>query len=91
MAAFFANCNEQDKFQVRSWLRNHGLIEFPESSVKTYAYLDERGELLYEVIRSDTNEGKSFKVRRPLGNGGWVNCIKADAKRNLQASRIVLR
>ena len=90
LAAFFANCNEQDKFQVRSWLRNHGLIEFPESSVKTYAYLDERGELLYEVIRSDTNEGKSFKVRRPLGNGEWALSIKADAKRNLQASRIVL-
>lgn len=38
--------------------------------VATYAYTDEQGELLYQVVRT---EPKGFFQRRPSGNGGWVN------------------
>jgi hypothetical protein len=37
--------------------------------VTTYPYHDERGDLLYEVVRF---EPKSFAMRRPDGAGGWV-------------------
>jgi hypothetical protein len=37
--------------------------------VATYPYMDENGELLYEVVRYDP---KDFRQRRPDGNGGWV-------------------
>jgi hypothetical protein len=37
--------------------------------VETYPYVDERGELLYEVIRYDP---KDFRQRQPDGNGGWI-------------------
>jgi len=36
--------------------------------VDTYGYTDEAGELLYEVCRFDP---KTFRQRRPDGNGGW--------------------
>jgi RecA-family ATPase len=35
----------------------------------TYQYTDETGELLYEVLRY---EPKTFRQRRPDGNGGWI-------------------
>lgn len=34
-----------------------------------YRYVDEAGDLLFEVVRFD---GKEFRQRRPDGNGGWV-------------------
>lgn len=37
--------------------------------VDRYRYLDEAGELLYEVLRL---EGKQFRQRRPDGQGGWI-------------------
>jgi 5S rRNA maturation endonuclease (ribonuclease M5) len=37
--------------------------------VATYPYTDERGELLFQVVR---REGKRFTQRRPDGDGGWV-------------------
>src|SRR5262249_30879447 len=37
--------------------------------VETYNYTDEDGALLYQVVRL---EPKSFRQRRPDGNGGWV-------------------
>lgn len=36
--------------------------------VDTYDYVDERGELLFQVVRLDP---KGFRQRRPDGNGGW--------------------
>ena len=35
----------------------------------TYQYTDETGVLLYEVLRY---EPKTFRQRRPDGNGGWI-------------------
>ena len=37
--------------------------------VKTYDYTDEKGDLLFQVVRFDP---KDFKQRRPDGQGGWV-------------------
>jgi hypothetical protein len=37
--------------------------------VATYDYTDERGALLYQVVRS---EPKGFRQRRPDGRGGWT-------------------
>lgn len=47
--------------------------------VATYNYVDEQGELLYQVVRY---RPKGFKQRRPDGNGGWVW--------NLQGTRRVI-
>ena len=38
--------------------------------VAEYNYTDERGELLYQVIRT---EPKGFFQRRPDANGGWID------------------
>jgi hypothetical protein len=37
--------------------------------VAEYPYLNEKGELLFQVVRY---EPKEFKQRRPDGNGGWM-------------------
>lgn len=37
-----------------------------------YDYVDERGELLYQVLRFGTGDGKDFRQRRPDGRGGWT-------------------
>ena len=41
----------------------------PPLIVATYDYTDERGELLYQVVRQ---EPKDFRCRRPDGTGGWT-------------------
>lgn len=41
----------------------------PPRIVATYGYTDERGELLYQVVRQ---EPKDFRCRRPDGKGGWA-------------------
>jgi len=46
----------------------------PSFSIKaTYNYTDEKGELLYQVVRL---EPKSFRQRRPDGKGGWTWSVK---------------
>ena len=51
---------------------------FPEEAeerklVATYGYLDENGELLFQILRY---KPKNFSARRPDGNGGWVSSVK---------------
>ncbi len=41
----------------------------PRREVATYDYTDERGALLYQVVRF---EPKDFRCRRPDGRGGWA-------------------
>ena len=41
--------------------------------VDTYDYLDIKGKLQYQVVRT---EPKGFFQRRPDGNGGWVNGLE---------------
>ncbi|SDZ40055.1 putative DNA primase/helicase [Proteiniborus ethanoligenes] len=38
-----------------------------------YSYVDERNELLFQVVRT---EPKGFYQRRPDGKGGWINGLK---------------
>src|SRR5690606_16133524 len=50
----------------------------PEVLVKpqidiTYGYKDEKGRLLFEVVRF---EPKDFRQRRPDGKGGWIWSVK---------------
>jgi hypothetical protein len=37
----------------------------------TYPYHDADGELLFEVVRFDGINGKTFRQRRPTSSGGW--------------------
>ena len=42
--------------------------------VATYQYQDKFAGLLYEVVREEfPDKPKTFHVRRPAGNGGFVN------------------
>jgi putative DNA primase/helicase len=41
--------------------------------VATYDYTDDKGELLYQVVRL---EPKDFRQRRPDGKGGWIWSVK---------------
>lgn len=41
----------------------------PSEIVDTYNYLDEHGNLAYQIVRY---EPKGFKQRYPDGNGGWI-------------------
>ena len=69
-----------------SWLEKNGLKEqkptqspaSPKVLVKpqidiTYGYKDEKGRLLFEVVRF---EPKDFRQRRPDGKGGWIWSVK---------------
>lgn len=64
-----------DKRTAREWLdRTFGLDPLPPKmatnrrEVAHYAYVDEAGEVLSEVVRF---EPKDFRQRRPVGRGGW--------------------
>jgi len=75
-----AGCSQE---QVLKALRDRGLWgdngEGRSRIVETYDYTDEKGNLLYQAVRF---RPKSFKQRRPDGNGGWLW--------NLQGTRRVL-
>jgi len=58
------------------WLQEHGVLlgnhrppAARKTQVATYAYQDQTGTLLFEVVRFAP---KSFRPRRPDGDGGWV-------------------
>ena len=58
------------------WHCNHCEWTGPEKGVngesyidRTYDYVDEHGELLFQAIRKIP---KDFRQRRPDGNGGWI-------------------
>lgn len=69
-----------------SWLEDNGLKKrqsklvpvrpkaVPKPKIDTiYAYEDEGGRLLFEVVRF---EPKGFRQRTPDGNGGWIWSVK---------------
>lgn len=45
--------------------------------INTYDYTDEKGQLLYQVVRYHPKE---FRQRRPDGNGGWTWSVKNTRK-----------
>lgn len=57
----------------RLWSEAHQSAAPPQRRSRTieatHKYLDERGELLYEVVRFSP---KGFSQRRPDGTGGWI-------------------
>ncbi len=55
--------------------------------VATYPYADEDGALLFEAVRLHP---KSFRQRRPDGNGSWIWKLGADDAKKLPAVRRVL-
>ncbi|MCU1718856.1 toprim domain-containing protein [Pseudomonas sp. 5P_3.1_Bac2] len=69
-----------------SWLEKCGLKEpqskpvpvrpkvVPKPKIETtYAYEDEKSQLLFEVVRFDP---KDFRQRKPDGKGGWIWSVK---------------
>ena len=61
------------------WLRDELGIEIDQQQdhkrriAATYDYLDEKGKLLFQVVRYDP---KDFRQRRPDGHGGWIWSVK---------------
>ena len=55
--------------------------------VATYDYVDEGGNLLYQVVRY---EPKDFRQRKPDGNGGWIWKL-GDVRKVLTACRKSLK
>lgn len=66
----FAGCEQR---AVIAALKHRGLWDSEPKQARrmaaTYDYTDERGELLYQVVRF---EPKSFAQRYPDGHGGWI-------------------
>jgi len=48
----------------------------PGELVATYDYRGPAGELVLQVLRYRTSDGKTFRQRRPDGGGGWVWSVK---------------
>ena len=69
----------QNGTSMKPKTNGHSVSAEPSPVVETYPYVDERGELLYEVLRLDP---KSFRQRRPDGDGGWIWSL-ADVRRVL--------
>ena len=41
-----------------------------------YNYMDRDGKLIFQVVRTDSPEGKRVSQRRPDGSGGWIWDLK---------------
>jgi Toprim domain-containing protein len=54
---------------LKKLAKHFGVSGAKKEVVATYDYVDERGELLFQVVRY---EPKGFRQRRPNGNGGWI-------------------
>jgi hypothetical protein len=69
LAAFLGKVGADDKPAVTAWLRECGLLNGKREIVAVYDYRDERGNLLFQVVRY---EPKDFRPRRPNSSGGWI-------------------
>lgn len=79
-----AGCDTETKVLPAMGLEPKDLFPEREQRVErvvetTYDYVDENGELLYQVIRY---KPKGFSQRRPDGKGGWVDKL-GDVRRVL--------
>jgi AAA domain len=65
-----------------AWLREQGLINGADTSsslgdpTAVYPYVDEGGELLFQVCRYGNGASKTFRQRRPNGGGAWEYSLK---------------
>jgi hypothetical protein len=48
--------------------------------IATYDYLDEAGDLKFQVVKYDSKPKKTFSQRRPDGSGGWIKSVKGVPK-----------
>lgn len=86
--AFVMRERRTDKVGALQWLRERGhiptrdrpqTVKPPQTGVflgrvvATYPYVDEHGEILFEVTR---HEPKTFRQRQPKPGGGWIGNIK---------------
>jgi hypothetical protein len=63
---------ERANGEAVAWLKSELGIELPVNArqpVAVYPYTDERGAVVFEVVRF---EPKDFRQRRPDGRGGWI-------------------
>ena len=67
--AFKPNGRRKPVFNISKVIAAESAAAPKGNIVKAYDYTDEHGELLYQVCRL---EPKSFRQRRPNGNGGWT-------------------
>jgi hypothetical protein len=59
-----------DRSAASAWLREEKFLPETEPKISAeYDYTDEQGKLLFQVVRYVP---KTFKQRRPDGNGGWI-------------------
>lgn len=57
--------------------RTQGTAREPDHVTDTYDYVNERGELAYQILRiEEPGKKKTFRQRQPDGNGGWIWNIK---------------
>ena len=65
-----------NKLAKRAGLNGRSEVDTPKPEiVAEYDYCDEEGNLLFQVVRQEPGpkgEGKTFKIRRPDGKGGWI-------------------
>ena len=74
------------------WLREHGYgnasngrTNSQHKIVASYDYTDEFGTLLFQVVRLAP---KTFRQRRPDGNGGWLWNLRGRHPRSLPPARL---
>lgn len=82
------------KIAFNALAKEAGLATEPEKKiVKTYDYVGESGNLLFQTVRY---EPKDFKQRRPDGNGGWIwnlrntRLVPYDLPKVLKAESVVI-
>lgn len=68
IVAFHMRRHDLEHDEARRRLARLGLLQ--QSVASTYDYLDESGNLIFQVVRY---EPKRFSQRRPDGRGGWIN------------------
>jgi RecA-family ATPase/5S rRNA maturation endonuclease (ribonuclease M5) len=72
LPAFNGGRKPKPKFNVDKFIdtqKTSASARSDSNIVAVYDYADEKSELLYQVVRL---EPKSFRQRRPKGNGAWV-------------------
>ena len=67
----FAGCTQKAVIEALKARGLWNVVDTPQSTkiIAEYNYTDERGELLYQVVRK---EPKAFLQRYPDGSGGWI-------------------
>jgi hypothetical protein len=73
LSAFKSNGKRRPAFDIGKVIAAQGNAAPKGNIVATYDYTDDKGALLYQVVRY---QPKSFRQRRPDGKGGWIWSVK---------------